>query len=102
VLKQHINSYRDTDLKQTLDGLKGVKKLVIAGAMSHMCIDGATRASVDFGYDTTVIHDACATLELDFGGNKVPAKQVHNAYMAALQFGYCKVVDHEEVLRQLA
>jgi nicotinamidase-related amidase len=67
-----------------------------------MCIDAAARASVDFGYDTTVMHDCCATLDLEFGGNKVPAQQVHEAFMSALQFGYCKVVSHEDVLKQLA
>ena len=35
--------------------------------MSHMCIDATTRAASDFGYKTTVVHDACATREGRFG-----------------------------------
>ncbi len=97
IVKQHINSFRDTDLRAVLDQ-HGIDKLVIVGSMSHMCTHGITRAAVDFGYDTTVIHDACATLDLEFNGVKVPAAQVHAAFMAALAFGYAPVISAEEFL----
>ncbi len=90
ILKHQINSFRDTELQAKLEELQ-VTKLVIVGAMSHMCIDAVTRAAVDFGYDCNVAHDACATLDLEFNGVTVPAAQVHAAYMAALKFGYCDV-----------
>jgi len=90
ILKHHINSFRETELQNVLAKLN-VDNLVIAGAMSHMCIDAVTRAAVDFGYVCNVAHDACATLDLEFNGEKVPAKHVHNAFMAALSFGYCNV-----------
>lgn len=97
ILKHQINSFRDTNLKSVLDEL-AVDKLIIVGAMSHMCIDAATRAAVDFGYDCHVAHDACATLDLEFNGVTVPASQVHNAFMAALSFGYCNVESTETLL----
>lgn len=97
IVKQHINSFRDTDLRAVLDQ-HGIDKLVIVGSMSHMCTHGITRAAVDFGYDTTVIHDACATHDLEFNGVKVPAAQVHAAFMAALAFGYAPVISAEEFL----
>ena len=76
-----------------------VGKLVIAGAMSHMCIDAVTRAAVDFGYECNVAHDACATLDLEFNGETVPAKHVHNAFMAALSFGYSHVDSTDNLLK---
>ena len=97
VVKQHINSFRETELKAVLDQ-HGIDTLVVVGSMSHMCIDGVTRAAVDFGYPVTVIHDACATLDLEFGGVTVPAAQVHAAFMAALQFGYATLLSTEEFL----
>ncbi|GEM76752.1 cysteine hydrolase family protein [Vibrio sagamiensis] len=100
ILKHQINSFRDTELQAKLEQLQ-VTKLVIVGAMSHMCIDAVTRAAVDFGYDCHVAHDACATLDLEFNGVMVPALHVHAAYMAALQFGYC-VVDSTAKLLPLA
>lgn len=97
IVKHHINSFRDTELKAVLDQ-HGIDKLVVVGSMSHMCTDGIVRAAVDFGYDTTVIHDACATLDLEFNGVKVPAAHVHAAFMAALAFGYAPVVSAAEFL----
>jgi len=97
ILKHQINSFRDTELKNVLERLN-VEKLIIVGAMSHMCIDAVTRAAVDFGYECHVAHDACATLDLEFNGVTVPAKHVHHAFMAALSFGYCNVDSTEKLL----
>lgn len=91
VTKQQINSFAATNLQAQLEAL-GVKDLVVAGAMSHMCIEGATRAAVDLGYRVEVIHDACATRDQEFNGRHVAAADVHAASMAALGFGYAKVL----------
>jgi nicotinamidase-related amidase len=53
---------------------------------------------VDLGYKATVVHDACASRDLEFNGTTVPAAQVHAAFMAALGFGYAGVVSTEESL----
>ncbi|HTN75589.1 MAG TPA: cysteine hydrolase family protein [Pirellulaceae bacterium] len=97
VLKHQINAFRETNLKQLLDG-SGVRQVVICGAMSHMCVDAATRAANDFGYRCTVVHNACASRDLEFNGVVVPAAQAHAAFMAALQFGYAKVVSTDDFL----
>lgn len=91
ITKQQINSFAGTDLQAQLEAL-GVKDLVIAGAMSHMCIEGATRAAVDLGYRVAVIHDACATRDQEFNGRRVVAADVHAASMATLGFAYAKVL----------
>lgn len=83
IVKHFPNSFRETPLKALLDEL-GVRELVIVGAMSHMCIDAGTRAAADLGYAVTVVHDACATRDLVFGEQTVPAAQVHAAFMSAL------------------
>ena len=91
------NSFRETDLKAILD-LHRVEEVVICGAMSHMCVDAGARAASDLGYKCVVVHDACATRDQEFEGKVVPAAQVHAAFMAALQFGYAKVVTTAEYL----
>ena len=101
ITKNQINAFRDTDLKATLDAA-GVKSVVIVGAMSHMCVDAVTRAAVDFGYEAIVVHDACATRDLEFGGVIVPASRVHAAFMAALAFAYARLVATEELLQPAA
>jgi nicotinamidase-related amidase len=97
VLKHFVNSFRETELKSILDE-QGIKELVVVGSMSHMCVDGITRAAADFGYTVTVIHDACATRDLEFNGVTVPAAQVHAAFMAALAFAYASVVSTNDYL----
>jgi nicotinamidase-related amidase len=97
VLKHFVNSFRETELKSILDR-HDIKQLVVVGSMSHMCIDGITRAAADQGYDVTVIHDACASRDLEFNGLVVPAAQVHAAFMSALAFAYANVVSTEQCL----
>lgn len=70
----------------------------MVGAMSHMCVDAVVRAAADMGYPVTVLHDACATLDLAFGDVTVPAAQVHAAMMAAFAFGYGTVKSADDYL----
>jgi nicotinamidase-related amidase len=83
ITKHYPNSFRDTDLHAQLKK-NNIEKLVICGAMSHMCIDTTTRAAFDLGYQSVVISDACATKKLSIHGVDVPASHVHAAYMAGL------------------
>jgi nicotinamidase-related amidase len=97
VLKHHVNAFRETDLKAILDR-HGIEELIICGAMSHMCVDAGVRAASDLGYKCLVVHDACATRDQEFEGTVVPAAEVHASFMAALSFGYAKLISTEEYL----
>lgn len=90
IVKNSPNSFLNTGLKQLLDE-QAIAEVTIVGAMSHMCIDATTRAASDFGYKATVVDDACATRDLEFRGEIVPAAQVQAAMMSALAFAYAKV-----------
>jgi nicotinamidase-related amidase len=95
IQKHYPNSFRETSLMQELEQ-QDVKKLVICGAMSHMCIDATTRAAFDHCFDCTVVQDACATRALEFSGNKIEAADVHGSFMAALGSAYARVLRLEE------
>jgi nicotinamidase-related amidase len=97
ILKNYPNSFRETGLKRVLDE-QGVEEVVVVGAMSHMCIAATARAAADVGYNTVVVHDACATRDVEFEGTTVPASQVHSANMSALAFAYSKVIGTNEFL----
>jgi nicotinamidase-related amidase len=97
VRKHYPNAFRDTGLLEVLQGA-GLDELIIAGAMSHMCVDATTRAAFDFGFTCTVIHDACATRDLVFQGQTIPAAQVHGAFMAALGMRFAMVLALKEFL----
>lgn len=98
IVKHFPNSFRESRL---LDELKkaGVERLAICGAMSHVCIDATTRAAADLGFDCVVVHDACATTNVEFNGTKVPAAKVHAAFMSALGFAYAQVVPTAEAIK---
>ena len=69
--------------------------------MSNMCIDATTRAAADFGFGCTVIHDACATRNLDFGKKKISAQDVHASFMAALGSAYAKVLGNQQFFSKI-
>ncbi|MCH1624402.1 cysteine hydrolase family protein [Fredinandcohnia quinoae] len=99
IVKNFPNSFLKTDLESKLRE-KGVTKVVVVGMMTHMCIDATTRAAVDLGFDTTLIADACATRDMAYQGNVVPAEQVQNAFVSALESMYCDVKSTEDFLKQ--
>jgi nicotinamidase-related amidase len=98
IVKNQINSFRDTKLKEILERLN-IHDVVICGAMSHMCVDAVTRAANDYGYKCTLIHDACASRDLEFNGVHVPAEYAHAAFMSALGFAYAKTISTNEFLK---
>lgn len=97
VLKHQVNAFHETNLKAILDE-NGIEQVTIIGAMSHMCIDSAARSASDFGYDVTVVEDACASRDLDFEDKTVPASDVHSAYMSALGFAFANVTTTQSYL----
>jgi len=98
--KHHANSFRETTLLALLRE-QNVRRLVVAGMQTHMCVEAATRAAADLGFDVTVIHDATATRPLSFGDVEIPAPQVHAAALAAMLGSYAEVASAEEWLSKV-
>jgi nicotinamidase-related amidase len=101
VVQKHFpNAFRETGL---LDSLRqgGIQELVIAGMMTHLCIDATTRAASDLGFKCFLAHDACATRALSFGDARVPAEQVHYSFLSALSGSYATVQTAAELNKAL-
>jgi len=96
IVKNEVNSFLNTDLLGFLKKA-GIKKLVICGMQTNMCLEAATRAGSDYGFDCTVIHDACAAKNQTFDGKTVKAEDVHLAALATLK-AYAKVISTNEYL----
>jgi nicotinamidase-related amidase len=100
VLVKHFpNSFRETSLLQALQA-SGITQLVVAGMMTHMCVDSTVRAAADLGFACLLAQDACATTGLQFLGDNVAAKEVQLAYLAALNDGFAKVQSSSEICGQ--
>ena len=93
--KNFPNSFRNTVLLEKLKERK-IERIVIVGMMTHMCIDTTVRAAFDLGLSCSLLHDACATRDLAFGGRTVPADEVQAAFMAALGSAFATVLATEE------
>lgn len=96
VEKNFPNAFRQTSLEEKLKA-QNIKNLVVAGMMTHMCVDASVRQATDLGYKVTLVANACATRAQSFGGETVPARQVHAAFLAALNGFYAKVINAHEL-----
>jgi nicotinamidase-related amidase len=96
IVKHFPNAFRQTRLAEQLRAA-GVDELLFAGMMTHMCIDTSVRAAADLGFRCSVAADACATRELQWGGQTVPAPQVHAAFLAALNGAFARVEAVEDL-----
>jgi len=96
ITKQEVNCFYKTDLLEYLK-LNQVTELVIIGMQTQMCLEGAVRAAHDYGFNCTVVQDACATRDVKFGDKTVRAADVQTAILATLTDGrYARVIDLKE------
>jgi nicotinamidase-related amidase len=97
ITKESPNAFLGTPLEQHLRSI-GTEQLVVCGMMTSMCVDASARAASDLGFSVTVLADACAAPDLEFGDVAVPAAQVGAAFLAALADSYGEVVSVDELL----
>jgi nicotinamidase-related amidase len=98
VMKDEVSAFNGTDLLQHLRG-NGIERLVICGMQTHMCVEAAVRAAHDLGFTCILVHDACATRTLKYGGTTIAAADVHNSTLATLDGAYATVVDTETFVK---
>ena len=92
VEKRLPNAFAGTDLDERLKAA-GVKTLIVAGFMTHMCVSSTVRSALDHGYGTTVVANACATRDLPDGeGGVLSADGLHRAELAALSDRFAIIV----------
>ena len=92
VIKNYPNSFVQTDLDDVLKAVDA-SNLVLAGFMTHMCVNSTARGAFNLGYAPTVVAGATATRALpDIGGDPVPARTVQTASLAAIADLFAVVV----------
>ncbi|CQD18528.1 isochorismatase hydrolase [Mycolicibacterium conceptionense] len=92
VVKQFPNSFVQTDLDDRLKGL-GASNLVLAGFMTHMCVNSTARGAFNLGYAPTVVAAATATRTLAGpDSTPVPAAVMQSASLAAMSDLFAVVV----------
>src|SRR5690349_7914291 len=91
VVKSYPNSFVQTDLDQRLKSIDATH-LVLAGFMTHMCVNSTARGAFNLGYAQTVVAAATATRPLPALGAEVPAAAMQSASLAAMADLFAVVV----------
>ena len=98
IAKNYPSSFEKTNLDTQLKAL-GVNDIVLAGFMTHMCINSTARAAFNLGYSPTIVASTTATRALPVvGGGEVPAKAVHEAALAGVADLFALVIPNVETL----
>ena len=69
-------------------------KIMLAGFMTHMCINSTAHGGFNLGYAPTVVASATATRPLQgANGQVLSAQEVHDAAIAGTRDLYAAIVD---------
>ena len=91
IIKYYPNSFFETELDSYLKE-KGIKKLIVCGMMTHMCVDTTVRVAMDYGYEVDLVADACATMDLEIAGEIIPAQTVQKTFLASLKGVFANII----------
>jgi nicotinamidase-related amidase len=92
ITKAFPSSFEQTSLNAEL-AARGVRNVVYAGFMTHMCVNSTARAGFNLGYAGTVVAGATATRALPApDGGVISSADLHRAALAALADLFAVVV----------
>jgi nicotinamidase-related amidase len=99
VHKSLPNAFASTDLASRLAALKK-PQVILAGFMTHLCVEATARASIDLGFKATVVASATATRDLPdaLTGGMVPAAEVQRNALAAIADRFATVAKSVDAL----
>ena len=100
IIKHTPSSFLGTNLLEELQKLE-ITDLVLAGMMSHMCVDTTVRAARDLGFSNTLLEDASTTCDMVRQDIRIPAETVHNAFMGSLDGYFAKVIPTDHFLKDI-
>lgn len=96
ITKHYPNSFIETELEQLLKE-QDIKNLILAGFMTHMCINSTAHGGFNLGYECTVVASATATRGLlAANGEVVSAKVVQDGAIASTRDLYAAIADTVE------
>lgn len=93
VVKRMPSSFHATSLADLLERVQA-RTLVLAGCMTHNCVDSTAREALHRNDAVVVAADACAARDLPaIDGGFLSAQQVHSASLSALADRHVDVLD---------
>ena len=78
----------------------GIDRLVVMGFYTNYCIETTVRMAGNLGFDTYLVHDACAAINtLCHDGTYYEADLVHNMSIASLHGEFCTAISKEVAMK---
>ncbi|MDO9026514.1 MAG: cysteine hydrolase [bacterium] len=87
--KQHYSAFIGTGLEKYLKK-QGVGRVVLCGAMTHLCVDTTARHAFMLGFQPVIVRDACCSKSPD----------LHKAALLALKHGFAKTISMAEITKE--
>ena len=99
VVQKDVNSgFIGTNLEIELRR-RGVKRLVVTGFFTNMCVETTVRMAGNMGFDTYLVDDACATTNrVGPDGTDRDPELVHEMTVANLHGEFCTSINHTDAL----
>ena len=100
VVEKDVNSgFIGTSLELELRR-SGINRLVVMGFYTNYCIETTVRMAGNLGFDTYLVHDACAAVNtLGHDGEYYEPDLVHNMSIASLNGEFCTAISKEVAMR---
>lgn len=100
IAKKLPSSFDGTELHALLKA-RGIKTLILAGLMTHMCVETTARGALPLGYGVIIASDACASRDLPSPDRQVTIghQEVHRNALAAMADRFADVMTAETIAR---
>ncbi|MEM7171535.1 MAG: cysteine hydrolase family protein [Pseudomonadota bacterium] len=77
----------------------GIQRLVVAGFFTNVCVETTVRMAGNMGFDTYLVHDACATMNrVGLDGTDYDAQLVHDMSVAGLNGEFCTAISCDDAM----
>ncbi|KMY49932.1 cysteine hydrolase family protein [Peribacillus loiseleuriae] len=90
--KNHPDSFHETNLQQEL-AIRGVKRIVITGIQTEVCVDATCRHAFSLGYDVVLVKDGHTTYDSEI----LMASQIINHHNKVLHQWFANVKELHEI-----
>ena len=99
VVQKDVNSgFIGTSLELDLRR-SGVQRLLVVGFFTNVCIETTVRMAGNMGFDTYLVHDACAAMNgIGHDGEDYDPDLVHNMAIANMHGEFCTAITTEDAI----
>ena len=77
----------------------GIRRLVVVGFFTNVCVETTVRMAGNLGFDTYLVHDACATMNrVGLDGTDYDPDLVHAMSIASLHGEFCTALSTRDAI----